>query len=79
MNKFSNIIITESKSPDDQLKMGIEIESEHGDIYEYLEDFLNSKDLKMPLTKKDFYKKIAEAHLKEIPDYYTRLKKMESE
>lgn len=78
MNKFTNII-TESKSPDDQLQMGIKIESEHGDIYEYFEDFLNSKNIKMPLTKKDFYKKIAEAHLKELPDYYTRLKKIESE
>jgi hypothetical protein len=55
MNKFTNII-TESKSPDDQLQMGIKIES-----------------------KKEFYKKIAEAHLKEMSDYYTRLKKIESD
>lgn len=69
MDKFSNII-TEKKSQEDQLQMGIKIESEHGDIYEYFEEFLKSKNVKMPLTKKEFYKKIAEAHF---------LKKMESE
>lgn len=31
----------------------------------------------MPFGKKEFYQKIAESHLREIPDYYTRLNKME--
>lgn len=56
------------------LDLRIGIESEHKDLY----DFLSSK-VDMPITSYEFYKKIAEAHLKELPDYYTRLKKMEEE
>ena len=50
----------------DQLRMGIEVEKEHG---------------RGPtsIIKKDGikYAKIALAHINEIPDYYTRLHKME--
>lgn len=48
----------------DELAMGMEVELEHTDI--------TGGDLETT-------KKIAEAHLREIPDYYTRLKEMESE
>jgi hypothetical protein len=34
--------------------------------------------LKLPLTK-EFYERIAKSHLREIPDYYTRLKEMEAD
>lgn len=51
-----------------QLQMGIEVEREHdaGDNT----DVVNSESDLL---------KIAVAHLKELPDYYTRLKAMENE
>lgn len=54
----------------EQFRMGMDVELEHG-----------SHDLQTNVTNDDALTtgKIALAHLKEIPDYYTRLKKMESE
>lgn len=75
IKKFNQI----TENVEDQLKMGIKIESEHGDVYEYLDNYLEPFNIKMPFTKEEFYKKIAEAHLREMPDYYTRLVKMEKE
>ena len=57
-----------------ELKMGIEVEKEHGD-HDKSTDVFKGSDAK---SRKGF-EKIAKAHLKEIPDYYTRLKKMERE
>ena len=53
----------------EQFRMGLAIELEHG-----------SDDPETNVTNGDVYLtgKIAGAHLKEIPDYYTRLEKMES-
>lgn len=61
---FSVINITE-------FQMGLSVELEHGSQWG---DETN-------VTKDDplFTGRIAWAHLKEIPDYYTRLKKMEAE
>lgn len=54
-----------------QFRMGLAVELEHGSQWG---DETN-------VTKDDphFTGRIAWAHLKEIPDYYTRLEKMESE
>jgi hypothetical protein len=54
----------------EQFRMGLSVELEHG-----------SDDPETNVTNGDVYLtgKIAWAHLKEIPDYYTRLEKMESE
>ncbi len=54
----------------EQFRMGLAIELEHG-----------SNDPETNVTNGDVYLtgKIAWAHLKEIGDYYTRLKKMETE
>ncbi len=54
----------------EQFRMGLEVESEHG-----------SHDPQTNVTHDDMdiTGKIAWAHLKEIPDYYTRLKRMEEE
>ena len=54
----------------EQFRMGLEVEMEHGSRWG---DATN-------VTKDDpnFTGRIAWAHLKEIPDYYTRLAKMES-
>jgi len=54
----------------EQFRMGLEIELEHGAIH----DDTNVTNDDTLLTSK-----IALAHLKEIPDYYSRLKKMEAE
>ncbi len=50
------------------LKIGVEIEFEHGNV-----------DRKTNVTNNDLVKtmKIALAHLNEFPDYYTRLLKLE--
>ena len=54
----------------EQFRMGLEVEMEHG-----------AHDKETNVTNDDLQMtgKIAWAHLKEIPDYYTRLKKMEEE
>lgn len=54
-----------------QFRMGLAVELEHGSLWG---DETN-------VTKDDphFTGRIAWAHLKEIPDYYTRLEKMEAE
>ncbi len=54
----------------EQFRMGLCVEMEHG-----------SHDHETNVTDGDVYLtgKIAWAHLKEIPDYYTRLAKMESD
>ena len=54
----------------EQFRMGMEVELEHG-----------RRDPQTDVTGSDpvVTGKIALAHLKELPDYYTRLKKMEAE
>lgn len=54
----------------EQFKMGLNVELEHG-----------AHDPETNVTNDDIgiTAKIAWAHLKEIPDYYTRLQKMEEE
>ncbi len=54
----------------EQFRLGLGVELEHG-----------ARDAETNVTNDDELAtgKIAWAHLKEIPDYYTRLKKMETE
>lgn len=54
----------------EQFRMGLDVELEHG-----------SRDPQTDVTHSDpvLTGKVAWAHLKEFPDYYTRLKKMEKE
>jgi hypothetical protein len=54
----------------EQFRMGMDVELEHG-----------QRDPETDVTGNDplITGKIALAHLKEFPDYYTRLKKMEQE
>ena len=54
----------------EQFKMGMNVELEHG-----------TRDTKTDVTNDDalITGKIAMAHLNELPDYYTRLAKMEKE
>jgi hypothetical protein len=59
-----------SKVDFDQFRMGLEVELEHGE-----------RDPQTDVTHGDpiLTGKIALAHLKELPDYYTRLAQMEKE
>ncbi|MGB5667706.1 MAG: DUF5661 family protein [Maribacter sp.] len=54
----------------DEFTMGIKVEFEHGTRFPETNVTNNDKNLTG---------KIAWAHLKEFPDYYTRLEKMEKE
>ena len=62
-----------------ELQIGIEVEKEHQNLYNFFNNFCKTNKLKMPITEQRFFTIIAQAHLKEIKDYYTRLKQMESE
>jgi hypothetical protein len=62
-----------------QIERGIKVEKEHQDVYTLFEKYLKEKGVKMPISKDNFFKMIAKAHLKELSDYYTRLEKMESD
>ena len=59
-----------SKIDLEQFRLGLAVELEHG-----------TRDLKTNVTNNDLSMtgKIAWAHLNELPDYYTRLTKMEAE
>lgn len=54
----------------EQFRMGLGVELEHG-VQDLETNVTNDNELTTG--------RIAWAHLKEIPDYYTRLKKMEAE
>jgi len=59
-----------TRIPIDEFRMGLSVELEHG-----------AHDPETDVTEDDLLLtgKIALAHLKEFPDYYTRLEKMEAE
>lgn len=59
-----------TRIPIDEFRMGLSVELEHG-----------AHDPETDVTEDDFLLtgKIALAHLKEFPDYYTRLARMEAE
>lgn len=61
-----------------QLEMGIEIEKEkeHKDVYEQIKKMCGNK---FTWTLEQFAENIAKAHIKEIPNYYDLLKKMENQ
>ena len=70
-------VLVKSKGGENELAMGEKVEAEHDDIYADLEKWAQEQGVKLPIGKKEFHKRIAQAHLKEMKDYYTRLKKME--
>jgi hypothetical protein len=77
--RFSRAFLQGKRSFSDydrgQLRSGIEIEKEHKDLWEHLRARYPGFDMSL----NEFAKWIAGAHLEEIPDYYTRLKKMEDQ
>lgn len=54
-----------------EFRRGLEVEMEHGSLW--------GEETNVTKDDPHFTGKIAWAHLKEIPDYYTRLDKMEAE
>jgi sulfur relay (sulfurtransferase) DsrC/TusE family protein len=56
-----------------QLKQGLKIEREHKPTYTFIKNYLK-KHKKLP-SQKLVFKHIAQNHIKEIPNYYTRLKR----
>ena len=70
-------LILKAKKMHDQLKMGIKVESEHTDVYDYFEKYLKQFNVSMPFEKEKLFEMIAKVHVKELSDYYTRLKEME--
>ena len=77
MKNYDQLINKLTEETNDQLKLGKKIEAEHQDLYTFFSNFCRANGLKMPITEDRFFEKIAEAHLREIKDYYTRLKQME--
>jgi len=62
-----------------QIKMGVEVEMEHAHTIRWIFDNITGPETKMPDGFiKNVAKKIAEDHLAELDDYYTKLKDMES-
>jgi len=59
-----------------QVEMGMDVEKEHAPTVERIRESL-SENLDIP--DKEIFRMIAEDHLREMPDYYTRLKRMEEE
>jgi hypothetical protein len=55
-----------------QLRMGIKVEKEHKDTAKFIEKFAKKKIFP---SRDLIYSKIAQDHLKEDPEYYTKLKK----
>ena len=70
------------KEAQDQLEMGIKVEMEHADTIRWLAKKLGPgpgyDEKAMEDLVKEAATKIAQDHLKELPDYYSRLKKMEA-
>ena len=91
MRKFTQLNESKEEFDTKELEMGIKIESEHGDVYDELKKWAgdlfrehsvevmleDDGEPNMPWTEEEFYEKIAKAHLREMPDYYSRLTKME--
>lgn len=64
----------ENAEYEEQKAMGIEEEKEHSDIYKVFEDFAKENKLELPIDEEEYLTMIVEAHLKEDPQYYTKLK-----
>ena len=61
-----------------ELIAGIKIEAEHGATYTWMRKYVEAHSGKFPPVA-EYFARIAADHLKEIPDYYTRLAEMEAE
>jgi len=62
-----------------ELEDGVRIEKEHTDLLNFFKKFCAKHKLSMPIDDDGFFAMIAKAHLREFPNYYTALMKMEDE
>ena len=60
-----------------ELKIGKKIETEHKPTYDFIKDYFKKYRTFPP--EELVYENISKNHLDEVPDYYTRLLKMEKE
>jgi hypothetical protein len=70
-----NVSSAHGKQSQDEIEMGKQVEMEHKGTIQWIAEKLGGKvdeALMQEITTK-----IAEDHLKEMPDYYTKLKAME--
>lgn len=68
----------ECSEEEKQLQQGIEVEKEHlGSIKWLIEQLESGEPREIQSLIDEAVKKIAQDHLNELPDYYTRLEKME--
>lgn len=58
-----------------QIKKGTRVESEHKDVMLWVRKYVKRHG-KLP-TNRNIYRRIATTHLKEDPNYYKKLEKME--
>lgn len=77
--KRINVDIKNESINKKELKLGIQVEKEHKDVYDMFKKILDKKNIKMPLTLNQFAEIIAKSHLEEMENYYTELRKMESQ
>jgi len=66
-------------SADHQLAMGVQVEMEHAGTIEWLVKRIGGEQSAEEMTAliQEMATRIAQDHLKELPDYYTRLKQVE--
>jgi hypothetical protein len=62
----------QEEGQDEELRAGIIVEFEHLPTYKWLKEYLDKNDGEMPPVV-EFQKHIAVDHIREYPDYYTRL------
>jgi len=70
--------IANEKYDPKEIELGIEIESEHKNLYNFFKSFCDKHNLAMPLSKKEMFLMITKQHLDEMPNYNSRLKNMEN-
>lgn len=74
-NTLLNYFRTKEAYSAKELNQGIKEEKEHTEVYNTFVKAIKDKKKAAPLTIREFAEQIAKAHLKEDPQYYTKLKK----
>jgi len=69
--KYANPITSDMSK---EIDAGIEEEKEHENLYSFLLDYMELKEVDFPMSETEFYEWIAAVHLKEDLEYYSKLK-----
>lgn len=73
MNHFNQLVMSILEKS--ELQKGVGVEKEHKGTLRKIKRSIRRN--KVTLSDRQVFTNIAKDHLKELPDYYTRLKKME--